>query len=55
MISSFNDGAWQENNRGLVRIEEEAEIKASEAILKHQTHPLRVKRGTKLWTVQDTS
>ena len=40
MISSFNDGAWQENNRGLIRIEEEAEIKASQAILKPLTHPL---------------
>ena len=39
MISSLNDGAWQENNRGLVRIEEEAEIKASEAILKRLNTP----------------
>ena len=39
MISPLNDGAWLGNNRGLVRIEEKAEIKVSEAILKPLTYP----------------
>ena len=38
VISSLNDRVWQENSRGLVRIEEEVEIKASEATLKPLTH-----------------
>ena len=38
VISSLNDSVWQENSRGLARIEEEIEIKASEATLKPLTH-----------------
>ena len=38
VISSLNDSAWQENSRGLVRTEEEVEIKASGATLKPLTH-----------------
>ena len=38
VISSLNNSVWQENSRGLVRIEEEVEIKASEATLKPLTH-----------------
>ena len=38
VISSLNDSAWQENSRGLVRIEEEVEIKASGATMKPLSH-----------------
>ena len=38
VISSLNDSAWQENSRGLVRTEEEVEIKASGATMKPLTH-----------------
>ena len=38
VVSSLNDNVWKENSRGLVRVEEEVELKASEAILKPLTH-----------------
>ena len=38
VVSSLNDSVWKENSRGLVRVEEEVELKASEATLKPLTH-----------------
>lgn len=40
VISSLNDRAWQVNSRGLVRIEEEVETKASAATMKPLTHTI---------------
>ena len=38
VVSSLIDGAWKENSRGLVRVEEEIESKASEATLRPLIH-----------------
>ena len=38
VVSSLIDGAWKENSRGLVRVEENIELKASEATLRPLTH-----------------
>ena len=38
VVSSLIDGAWKENSRGLVRVEENIESKASEATLRPLTH-----------------
>ena len=38
VVSSLIDGAWKENSRGLVRVEEDNEPKASEATLRPLTH-----------------
>ena len=38
VVSSLMDGAWKENSRGLVRVEENIELKASEATLRPLSH-----------------
>ncbi|KAL6716017.1 hypothetical protein ACLMJK_006979 [Lecanora helva] len=37
VVSSLNDNSWKENSRGLIRVEEDAGLKASEATLKPLT------------------
>ncbi|KAL8912790.1 MAG: hypothetical protein Q9171_002248 [Xanthocarpia ochracea] len=38
VVSSLLDGVWKENSRGLIRVEEEVDSRASEATLKPLTH-----------------